>query len=123
MTAWLVTWEWVGEHAKVKDKIVTILNYRLSGQKVLKIVELLYVNYNYILIERLAYAKNTKNNPYPAAFEIINGKIWEGRIICGDNPHLVARIVDNLKVVKGENGVEELAWEERAIPKSLTKQE
>ena len=99
----------MGDHAKVYDPIVAILNYRLSGKRVREIIELIYVNECSSLGERLAYAKNKKDNPYPAQFE---GN-FEGRITCGHNPFLYARLVDDLRVEVDENGEEKLKWKER----------
>ncbi len=58
MVAWLITWEWRGDHARVENDVATILNYRLRGTTVRSIVELLYSNSQYTLNERLAYAKD-----------------------------------------------------------------
>jgi hypothetical protein len=107
MKAWLVTWEWYGDNAKVEDNIAAILDSRLSGKRVRWIVELLYVNSQYILSERLHYA-GRKFNPYPARLE-------DGEIFCGHNPYLHARRVDDCHVV-GEPGNEKLIW--KKIPKS-----
>ena len=51
-TAWLVTWEWVGEHAERKDKVASILNYRLSEKNVAEYMERLYADSYYSLSER-----------------------------------------------------------------------
>jgi hypothetical protein len=117
MVAWLITWEWCGDHAKVKNQIAAILNYRLPGKKVKEIIELIYVNTYYSFRERLAYAKNKKDNPYPATFDKINGISWTGSITCGHNPYIYARIVDDLKVTKDKNEQESLSWKERQRPK------
>jgi hypothetical protein len=115
MKAWLVTWEWCGDHAKVEDNIAAILNSRLSGEHVREIVELLYVNSQYSPSERLRYANGKKfKNPYPAKFGTVEGVLFEGEIICGHNPYLHARRVDNCHVI-GEGGDEKLTWKE--IPK------
>lgn len=57
MKAWLVTWESVGVRIKLENPIAAILNPRLSPERVSEIVELLYVNENFTLGERLAYCK------------------------------------------------------------------
>ncbi|HEV7395059.1 MAG TPA: hypothetical protein VGN86_01005 [Pyrinomonadaceae bacterium] len=57
MGAWLVTWEWEGNHARVKNSIAAILNYRRSSEQVREIVELIYANETYSLSGRLTYAK------------------------------------------------------------------
>ena len=119
MVAWLITWEWQGGHAKVKDNIASILNYRLSSERVLEIVELLYANNKYDLSERLAYAKNKKNNPYPAEYHRIKLIRYMGRITCGHNPWLYARVVDNIRIEHNNDGREILKWDERPIPSPI----
>ena len=116
MKAWLVTWKWAGEYAKVKNPIAIILNSRLSPQRVCEIVELIYVNRYYTLGERLKYSNNKKFNPYPAYYNRINGIPWAGEIFCGHNPHLFARKVEKLKIGKDENGNEILSWKELPKP-------
>lgn len=116
MVAWLITWEWVGEHAKVENKVAAILNYRIKGETVRDLVELLYVNNQYSLSERAAYAKNKKNNPYPAQFDTLGGVPWTERIFCGHNPYLYGRHVDGLRIHVNENDEETLIWSERPKP-------
>jgi hypothetical protein len=107
--AWLVTWEWDGEHARVDDKIAAVLNPRLSGDSVRKIVELLYVNAGLSIVERLAYARSARNTAYPAEFVG-----WEGQIVCGSNPFLYARRVEDVRVEVGEDGEGDLQWSEQS---------
>lgn len=118
MAYWLITWEWRGDRAKVREeeKIACILNYRLSGETVRGITELLYVNSQYNLGERLSYAKNKQNNPYPAELELVEGGQWLGSIQCGHNPWLHARMVEDLGVVADESSEERLTWKERPKP-------
>ena len=100
--AWLVTWEWSGKHAERKNKIASILNYRLSGDTVAKYMEMIYVSEYYNLRERLAYAKSREDNPYPAQFDTleVDGRRapWKRCIYCGHNPHLYGRLVQNIHV-------------------------
>ncbi len=86
MASWLITWEWMDDQAKVDNPIVAILNYRLSVGQVCEIIELIYINECSSLDERLAYAKNEKDNPYPVK---VKG-IFSRRITCGHNPFLYA---------------------------------
>jgi hypothetical protein len=104
-SAWLITWESLSEHLQKDNKIASILNYRRSWQQVQRHVEWLYVNSEYSLSERLAYAKSVKNNPYPSMHE-------RGHITCGHDPFLLARKVRNLHVENDSNGQEHLKWEE-----------
>ncbi len=117
MKAWLITWEWAGDYAKVENPIAAILNPRLSPQRINEIVELLYVNHNYSLTERLAYCNNKKFNPYPAEYSQINGVNYLERIYCGHMSYLYARKVKDMKVVNNQTGKEELSWKELPKPK------
>jgi hypothetical protein len=72
--AWLVTWEWMGDHAKRPDKVAEILDPRLPPERVRRIVELLYAHEQYTLSERVAWCvRNKKDNLYPAKFVDIEG--------------------------------------------------
>ena len=116
ITAWLITWEHFGDHAVPPSHIAAILNYRWPGDRVRKEVELLYVNSSYSLAERIAYAKNKSLNPYPAEFNRINGIPLTSQIICGHNPFLYARLVDNLLAVENDLGEAQVTWNERPGP-------
>ena len=117
MGFWLVTWEWDGDHAARDNNIAAILNWRLSEEKVRQLVELIYANEQFTLSERLSYAKNKHNTPYPAQF---NG-MYSGQIVCGGNPFLYARLADDIKVDRDLDGIETLTWTERPIPTNVTK--
>ena len=112
---WLITWDWMGDHAKPKKKIAAILNPRWSPDKVREYIEFIYANSEYSFSERIAYANNRKFNPYPAEFMRIKGIKWTGQITCGDNPWLFARKVDNLLVVGDTDDEDSVVWDE--IPK------
>jgi hypothetical protein len=116
MKAWLVTWEWVGDHAKRADVIAAVLNPRLSTKRVRDIVELLYANEYYSLRERMACARDRRTNPYPAVFGSVDGVQWPGQITCGHNPFLFARLVDDLQPARDEGGAEQATWKERPRP-------
>lgn len=105
-SAWLVTWEWLGNHAKKEEKIVSILNYRYSLERVKKYIEQCYIDSEYLLVDKLSCAKSANNNPYQA--ESSSGD----KITCGHNPFLFARIVHNVKIEKDINDNETLVWEE-----------
>jgi len=42
--AWLVTWEWIGDHAKRDDKIVAVLDPRWRPDHVREFVELFFIS-------------------------------------------------------------------------------
>ncbi len=110
MVAWLVTWDWNGDYARVEQPIVTFLNYCLAPERVREIVEPLYMNSKYSFSERLPWTKRKKDNPYP-------GVIERWMITCGHNPWLHARLVNDLKIEIDSNGKETVTWNERPRPK------
>ena len=107
MKAWLVRWSWIGDHAAVANPIVTILSARTGFRDVQKYVERRYIEASASLDEKLSYAlyNNPQQPAYPAQLE-------QGRVHCGDNPFLEARVVDELRVVEDADGNEVLNWTE-----------
>lgn len=118
-SAWLVTWEGTSPPKRQSERIVSILNYRASCDRVLNQVEQLYVDHVYSLHEKMAYARRKSDNPYPAEYGRVKGVQWGGRITCGHNPFLLARPVKNLALQTGVNGKEILTWQEIPVPDSL----
>ncbi len=102
--AWLLTWDWCGQHAEVEDKIAAILQPRFSEDAVGKIVELLYALHQYNLGELASYTKQPKTNPYKAEWH-------NGSCFCGSNPSLHANYVKDLIVEENsETGIETIKW-------------
>ncbi|MGA3048022.1 MAG: hypothetical protein ABSD67_15430 [Terracidiphilus sp.] len=60
--AWLVTWEWCGDHAKREDIFAAVLNPRFSTQKICEIVELMHRLAEYSLSDQAGYARNKSPN-------------------------------------------------------------
>jgi len=122
MKAWLITREWLGDHAASdKGEIVCLLNPRLSPERVWTLVEQLYVNEFGSINERVAYAKNAKSWPYHpkcGTAKTKSGKTvgWAYTITCGHNPWYHARPVENVTVAVDDQGKETLAWEEIEKP-------
>ena len=109
--AWLITWEWVGESAKVDDKVLAIMDYRLSYNTMRDYVERLYIIHFYTYFEQIDFAKYRSKNLYPARIVTDNHKRC-GKITCGHNPYLLARFAYNLHTYMDENGIEYLSWDE-----------
>ena len=102
--AWLLQWEWMGNHAAVEDRIAAILRPRLSQRIVGEIVEYLYAIHAYSPTELAYYAKRPKENPYKAQWE-------NGHCFCGHNPLLAAVYVQNLIIsVDRESEIETISW-------------
>jgi hypothetical protein len=110
--AWLVTWEWIGEHAKRPDRVAEILNPRLRPERVRRIVELLY-HHDALLSEKVAWRLRRQRQVYPAEFVNLDGMQWQFDIYCGHNPWLHARLVDNLTIERDKQGKETASWEDR----------
>lgn len=108
MKAWLVTWDWTGDAAAVADVVVGVLNPRWGDRRVADIVEFLYSNTTANISELAHYAKKPSNNPYRA-------EICNGRIHCGHNPFLFARIVSDLRIEISSDGKESITWKEPPI--------
>src|SRR3954467_8521872 len=106
-SAWVVTWEWMGDHARVEEqkRLVTVLNYRWSYGRVLEFVEQLYVVLVYTPFDKANVARREKSNPYRATYE-------SGEVHCGHNPWLRARRVSDLETVRRRDGMYELLWKE-----------
>ena len=73
ITAWLVTWEHSGDHAKPERRVAAVFSSRLGGDRVRELVEVLYANANSTVGELIGYARNTRSNPYQATFGSVNG--------------------------------------------------
>jgi hypothetical protein len=114
MKAWLVTWDWTGDYAKVNNPIIAVLSSRRSAKSVLELVEFVYTSRHFTWNERLEFARNKKAylSLYLSGF--VNGTTtpWGGSLMFGRNPFIYARVVDDIKVQKDENGKEELIWNE-----------
>jgi len=108
MKAWLITWEWANDAAAVADRVVGVLNPRWRDGRVADIVEFLYSNTNAYVYELTSYAKRRSNNPYQA-------DIRNGRIHCGHNPFLYARVVSDLRIDITDDGIETISWKEPPV--------
>ncbi len=53
---------------------------------------------------------------------MIEGVRWTGQIICGHNPWLLARLVDNLIVNIDADGNEAASWTDRVQAAEITEQ-
>jgi len=61
----------------------------------------------------VAWRLRKVTKPYPAEFTTLEGVKWEGEILCGHNPCLRARLVDNLIISTDETGNEMASWKDR----------
>lgn len=119
--AWLVRWEWAGEHAEVDEPIIAILAPQLGAEIVRQFVERHYTAVVYSPIEKLGLLRKLSKNPCPATFgsapiTFEDGRkrrvSWTGQIVCGDNPYIVASRVQRLRQDDPGNPVSRLSWVE-----------
>lgn len=102
--AWLLLWEWIGDHAAVEDRVAAILRPRLREKVVGEIVEQLHAIHNYTPTEMALWAKSPKDNPYKANWHY-------GVCSCGHNPCLMAYYVHDLIITQDpESGLETISW-------------
>ncbi len=124
--AWLLTWEWAGEHAEMKDKFAAIISSRYNDGTVKQILEQYYVRGFLSLHEQFAYAKSKKHCPYKVenlTIEVserlqevssLPSRVpFSESLIIGGNPWLWGRIVYNLETWVDKKGIEHLKWKER----------
>lgn len=105
--AWLVTWEWEGDHARVEKKLVAILNYRYAVGSVGRFIEQLYAGNWFAFHGQLAYAKDRRDSSY----NVQQGAAAD-ELKCGGNPWLRARPVYDVQAYVDEDGYEHLTWRE-----------
>ena len=106
MNAWLITWEWGGDHARVRDPLVAILSSRKSINSIAEVAEFLYLRATGGAADLAYYANRRKQLPFPA-------KTDQNCITCcGHNPWLYARVVSKLRVEATADGAEVIRWRE-----------
>ncbi len=128
-SAWLITWEWVGEHAAVDQPIAAILPSQSSPETVKLLMERLYASSSYTPEEMLAALPPQGHNPYRATYGSIRvydhgvpiTVPYSGQLVCGHNPYLYARPVSALRVGHGTyaDGSRRLTWQDRPRPEGM----
>ncbi len=100
--AWVIRWEWAGRHAEVKQPVAALLRPQIGDKNLLRIIEALYAAREYAPEDMLNAIRRDGHNPYRAEWgtaEIDPDQDghwrrvpWQGEVICGHNPFLVARL-------------------------------
>ena len=111
MTAWLIKWDWMGDHAAVGEPYVDIVSARRSPDYISKYVQRLYGVFHYSLTERTDFERY--RDPRERPFPVVRDMTRHGLLISvGHNPHLTARKVRNLVVgLDEETGQDIVTWE------------
>lgn len=123
--AWLVTWV-TANNQHLESPIAAMFSSRKSSATVKDYVEFLYLTTQFGGDEQLTFLSNPSSNPYPATYGTLSVRVsgtsltnvpWLGQIMCGHNPYLYARRVENLRLGEGTypDGSQRLQWDE--IPK------
>jgi hypothetical protein len=114
VSAWLVTWE---SHEPLEgDRVAAVFSPRLGAKSVRAAVHAIYAATEFVTREKIRWAIRPDENPYPAMYNTVGGVRWEGQILCGHNPFLFARLVDELRVEQTPDGTERAVWVERPLP-------
>ena len=111
MTAWLIKWDWMGDHAAVGEPYVDIVSARRSPDYISKYVQRLYGVFHYSLTERTDFERY--RDPRERPFPVMRDMTRHGLLISvGHNPHLTALMVRNLVVgFDEETGQDIVTWE------------
>lgn len=108
MKAWLITWEWIGDHAAVDMPLITILSARLGSGSVREFIEQYHITTVASPQEKLESARYSRpERVYPAE------EVGRGRITCGHNPFIYGRVVESMELT------DRLTWVESGRCKSL----
>lgn len=110
ISAWIVTWDWCGDHAAMdRPEVLAFFAPSTDIGFVRRFVENLYAEKTYTLEERIRWTADPSANPYKATVE------RDRHVHCGHNPMLFARIVDDLEMMQEESGKIVGAWMERKL--------
>ena len=119
MKAWLITWKWIGNYAKVRDPFVAILSTRKSERSVAEFVEYYYLLMTSSASEVAYFVNQPSKIPYKADNRAvrINDVPHGERITYGNNPFIYARKVSDLVFSHphDDQTVETIKWKEPPI--------
>ena len=112
LTAWLIKWKWIGEHAKVDQPYVDIVSARISESYISDYIQRLHDLKFCTLIERADYSRD--RNPPEKPYKVTRNRTKYGGVVfdVGHDPMLTAEKVRNLVVkIDTETGQEILTWD------------
>jgi hypothetical protein len=112
--AWLVTRHWIADHPKWE--VAAIFNPRISGRRVREFLDLIELTSGSLTLdEQLSISwPGRRRMPYRATLGLTTkGDPWDGEVLCGNDPYLRARLVDDLIIERNADGKEIAVWKER----------
>jgi hypothetical protein len=114
--AWLITWEHEPSEVPIEERIISIRSSKVIEAKIKEFIEHFYMAKFFPLASKFQFSSSSRkmrqNNPYRAKFLY---QRCRGIMFCGDNPRVVARIVEDLTIFS-ENGKDKIRWKEFLIP-------
>ena len=111
MKAWVIRWDWAGDHAAHPNPFIAVLSARCGSESVREFVERFYITATASVSEQIEYARYT--NPRPPAYTAnVSAK---GLIDCGHNPFIVARRAEDVRLTD----LDVLQWTENGRERSL----
>jgi hypothetical protein len=122
----VVRWEWAGDHAAVEQPIIALFPPQIGGETIRRFVEWHYAATQYEPRDAGMVDVETENEPLSSAIHadrVCVGRRtrqmvpWQGAIVCGHNPYILARIARNVHMVRrSEYMPGELVWEDLPRP-------
>ena len=107
-----MTRHWVADYPKWE--VAAIFSPRIGGLRVRKFVEVINVTSGYFTLSEQLSMMWPRRTQYAARLgQTKEGDPWEGEVLCGDDPYLHARRVDDLIVERDADGHERAVWKER----------
>jgi len=108
MKAWLITWDWNGDHAKVGNPLIAIFSARRSKKFISDYIQQYYLMATSSASDIAYYMNRTNRIPYKP-----NNQLGSSGIVCGDNPWIDARVVSSLMIeTDDDKDIEILTWQE-----------
>src|SRR4051812_42738683 len=113
VNAWIVRWDYASDSAKEQindpDR-VWIFNGRLVQKQVLALVEQIYIDRFFTVVEQLSYARRGKwyrhMRQHLYSQGTLEGVPYEGQFTFGRHPYLEASLSRDVRVVLAEDGSE-----------------
>jgi hypothetical protein len=102
--ALLITWECSTADHPLSEQLISIMDSRISEQRVFDFVEQYYASSMYSIQAKMEFATRPKHNPYRA-------QRANAHIHCGESPLICARVVKNLALIRTRDS-DTITWEE-----------
>lgn len=114
MKAWLITWEGTG--VTDEHKLVGMYSFRRGDAFICELIEFLYLSH-YANASQMSWLTNRPSQKtYKARGVFVNNVPVAGRVTCGRDPCIYARLVSELDCLTDEaRDMEILTWREPAV--------